>query len=207
MSRVPTSDELAGGSPRDPVRLPRAVKAVGLCAAVVLAGWLAVRGERPAAEDTNGEAAPTVSAPAAATTPPVSFPSQPGSLGIDAVCARLDQRRLSVAVDLTNGGLTRLTLLSASPVLPLGGLRPLAEVLPAKRTCEGRPPSRAGLVMRPGGVVPLRLHLQLPASGCQDGHVVQVAVTYLGAGERPVTQRLTLLRALSDVDLAACPEA
>ena len=132
--------------------------------------------------------------------------SQPGLLGVRTVCLRAgSDHALSMGVDLVNGRLARTTLLAATRVAAAGGPTRGGATLPAHRTCDGRPAARDSLVMRPGGVVPLRVGLQA-TDLCGAGPVsVQVDVSFLGPGESPATQRLDLHPDPHELDVHPCP--
>jgi hypothetical protein len=207
----PAPDELAGGSARDPFRAPRWLRAAALVAVTCLAGWVLVA-QHPSTHDSGSRRPPGgVARPAPITLTPspaqraVVLGSQPGLLGVRAVCLLAGRdHALSLGVDLVNGRLARTTLLAVTRVVAVGDSARGGATLPARRTCEGRPAARDSLVMRPGGVVPLRVDLQ-GTDLCGERPVsVQVDVSFLGPGESPATQRLDLHPDPDELDVQAC---
>ena len=208
----PAPDELAGGSARDPLRAPGWLRVAALVAVACLAGWVLVAQHLSADDPGSPEAGSPVAGPAPIRLVPspaqraVVLGSQPGLLGVRAVCLRAGpDHALSMGIDLVNGRLARTTLLAATRVAAVGEPTRGGTTLPARRTCDGRPAARDSLVMRPGGVVPLRVGLQA-TDLCGAGPVsVQVDVSFLGPGESPATQRLDLHPDPKELDVHACP--
>lgn len=209
----PAPDELAGGSGRDPLGAPGWLRAAVLVAVAGLACWALVAGDGLRTPGTGPGRAPTAATgprePATLGAVPtqraVALGSQPGLLGVRAVCLRTGRENaLSLGVDLVNGRLARTTLLAATRIASDGESVRGGATLPARRTCDGQLSARDSLVMRPGGVVPLRLSLQ-GRDLCGAGPVsVQVVVSFLGPGESPATQRLDLHPDPHELDVRAC---
>ena len=206
----PAADDLAGGPTHDPVRVPGWLSAAALVAVTCLTGWVLLAHDEP----TTGTGATDRSPPAAAPRAPavlgmlpaqraVVLGSQPGLLGVRTMCVRAGRdHAVSLGVDLVNGRLSRTTLLAASRVADDGGATRGGATLPARRSCDGRPARRESLVMEPGGVAPLRVRLR-EQDVCGARPVsVQVDLAFLGPGEQPATQRLTLHP--NELDVAVC---
>jgi hypothetical protein len=203
---APAPDDLAGGPSRDPVRVPGWLRGAALVLLAGLAGWSLLSQDGPSALPTASQRSD--SAPAAVLPPrPLVLGSQPGLLGVRAVCVRADHEHdLWLGVDLVNGRLARTTLLAVTPVEGAGSAFGSEQVLPARRTCDRRRTARDSLVMFPGGTVPVRLRLPR-ADRCRAAPTpisVRVDVSFLGPGERPETQRLNLHPDPGEVDLVAC---
>src|SRR5689334_16957522 len=94
----PAPDELAGGSARDPLRTPGWLRLVGLVVLVGVSGWLLVA-QHPATHDAGAHARHGQVGPAPITLTPgpaqraVVLGSQPGLLGVRAVCLRSGRDR------------------------------------------------------------------------------------------------------------------
>jgi hypothetical protein len=207
---APAPDELAGGSARDPLRTPGWLRLAGLVALVGVCGWLVVRDGPPTsgAGPPGGRPTPVAEpgTPAALGLLPaqraVLLGSQPGLLGVRSTCIRPGRdHAVTLGVDLVNGRLSRTTLLAATRVTDDGATRGGA-TLPARRTCAGRPATRASLVMEPGGVVPLRVRLREQDVCGTRAVSVQLDLAFLGPGEQPTTQRLALHP--RELDVAIC---
>jgi hypothetical protein len=199
----PAPDDLAGGPTREPVHPPRWLGAVALATLACVGCWVLLTHDEPS---TPAGPAPAPSSPSAvAAQPAFALGSDPGLLGVRAVCVRSDRHRvLWLGVDLVNGRLARTTLLSVTPIGSAAASTATGAVLPAGRTCDRKPRVGDSLVMRPGGIVPLRL--RLPGSDhCRAAPIsVLVDVAFLGPGERPATQRLDLHPDPGEVDVLAC---
>lgn len=209
----PVPDELEGGSTRDPLRAPRWLRVATLLAVACVAGWVLVARDGPpvAVGHPGGSPTPATSprdADRVAAVPAqraVVLGSQPGLLGVRAVCLRAGRDHgMSLGVDLVNGRLARTTLLAVTRVATAGDSARGGATLPAPRTCDGRAAVRDSLVMRPGGVVPLRIDLR-GTDLCGGRPVsVQVDVSFLGPGESPATQHLDLHPDPDELAVQAC---
>lgn len=196
------SDEVAGGPARDPVRTPGWLRTAALVALACLTCWaLVTRDDR--SSPPAGAAEPT---PLGHVAPQraLVLGSQPGLLGVRATCILIGpDQAVALGVDLVNGRLARTTLLAVSRIGTGGGPTRGGAVLPARRTCHGRSTLRSSLVMRPGGIVPMRIRLRHQDLCGTRPVSVQVDVAFLGPGERPATQRLVLHP--TELDVAICP--
>ena len=196
------TDELAGGSARDPLRAPGWLRVTALLAVACLAAWALLARHDPAPPGA------TLGAPVRPGVVPaqrsVVLGSQPGLLGVHAMCVRTGRdHAVWLGVDLVNGRLARTTLLAVTRVARPGESTQGDATLPARRTCNGQPVKRDSLVMRPGGIVPMRIGLrQQDLCGARPVSV-QVDVSFLGPGEQPAAQRLDLHPA--ELDVAVCP--
>ncbi len=212
MAVDPEQDELSGGATREPVRLPRVVSVLAGLVALATVGFLASRpGPDPAAMDG---AAPTSSAssradlfspvPGPGSQSRVGLPLAAGPLDIDGrPCATTVRRTLTVQFALVNQSVSRVTVVSASGSLPIGGREPAETRLPADVVCGTRVERGTSLVLEPGQRVPVSLRFALPAE-CPAPYPVTVAVELIGRFETPLHQELTVLPDRGGYDFTTC---
>lgn len=199
----PAPDELVGGSSREPTDPSgtRVLRVAVLLAVLAGAAWLAVRddaeplsagqGARQSSSDEPRQGEASVVAGGSLPSP------QPGPLTIHDFClVRRTAQRLTVGVDLANGGPADLTVHRATATAVLGELRPMHVELPAASTCHGEPADQAEVVP-PGGGLSVRLTMPLPER-CRTPAVYQVAVSFVRGDEGRTTQQLRVLTATPD---------
>ena len=193
-------DELRGGTGRELPRFPRWLQAVGALAlglavvATVARGYDSRTADRPppAATSTPGSAA------GRGQPSPVS-----GPLRAPELCVETTDRLLTVQFTIENAAINRVTVLSVTAHLPIGGLHAAGVELPSRRFC-GRPVDPATrTVLEPGQRVPVTMQFRLP-DRCPAPYPVYADVAFVGRSETPGTQQLALLPDLGGYDFTSC---
>lgn len=203
MTGARDDDELAGGSPRDPVRLPPWLQVLGAIAVLSLIGFVV---GRAGGHDPGPAPAPR---PRPTGVTPTSIDSNPvltdvtGPLRAPDLCVSTFRNTLTVLFTLENASLSRVTVLQVSARLPIGGLKAADVLLPAKPTCRAVAAAGRRLVLVPGRKVAVALQFRLPPE-CPAPYPVWADVYLVGRGETPMTQRIPLLNDLGGYDFTSC---
>jgi hypothetical protein len=205
------SDELSSGPPRAPLRSPGWL--TGLVGVVVLSAAAAY-----AVHSSTGDADPPPTHHSQPRRTPLPDPAAepygtlpqlgPNPMGEDyplavgSVCTRTDHvHTLSVGFDLSNVAHGRVRVLSVSPSLPIGGLRPTGVTVPGGRPCPGLPVGR-GMALDRAEHVTIRLHFRLPHK-CPKPYPVGAFIE-VREGNRIATQRILLLSDLGQLSFRSC---
>ena len=198
-------DELAGGTGRDPVHVPRLVQVLALVLVVAAGAVVALRGRdggpAPAPAPTSGPTGAWSSPPtpvAGTVGPPLTGPLRAPDL-----CVRTMRNTLSVQFTLENVAPGRVTVLAVTARLPIGGLEATGVQLPADGTCPAVAAAGSSLVLEPGAKVPVALRFRLPPE-CPAPYPVYADVELVGTGETPTSQQIPLLADLGGYDFTSC---